>query len=306
MMSGLKSLVRKICVVTAVCSVLCGFTYAIDGTVVDASALNIRTETNTKSDVIAKVKNGTVLNIVGKLDDWYRVSYANKVGYVSGEYVKFASNVVVNNTQGVVTGSSVNVRSGVGTKNAVVTKLLKNTSVKVLGYDDGWYKVSYGSYTGYMSGEYLRLSDVTYSTADAAATAATPAETASTSTSQRDKLIEYAKQYLGVKYAYGGASPSGFDCSGFTTYVFKNFGYSLNRSSSAQTSNGTEISKSELLPGDLVFFTRGGSSVGHVGIYIGDNKFIHSSSPGDVVKITSLDDSYYKRNYVCSRRILEA
>ncbi len=307
MMSGLKSLVRKICVVTAVCSVLCGFTYAIDGTVTDASALNIRTETNTKSDVIAKVKDGTVLNIVGKLNDWYRVSYANKIGYVSGEYVKFASNVVVNNSTATVTGSSVNMRSGVGTKTAVVTKLIKDTSVKVLGYDDGWYHVSYGSYTGYMSGDYLRLNDVTYSTASAPATSASAsAETAGTVTSEREKLIDYAKQYLGVKYAYGGASPSGFDCSGFTTYVFKNFGYSLNRSSSAQTSNGKEISKSELLPGDLVFFTRGGSSVGHVGIYIGDNKFIHSSSPGDVVKITDLDDSYYKRNYVCSRRILEA
>ncbi len=309
-MSGLKFLVRRICITAAVCTLLCSFTNALDATV-DASALNIRKETNTGCDVIAKVKNGTVLNVVGKLDDWYRVSYGDKYGYVSGEYIKFDKEISVKNTLGTVTGSTVNVRSGAGTKNSVVTKLIKDTYVKVLGCQNGWYRVSYGDYTGYISGDYLRLNDISYERVEPntdtnnAAVESVSANTTPAISDKREEVIDYAKQFLGVKYAYGGASPKGFDCSGFTTYVFKNFGYSLNRSSSAQTSNGVKISKDELLPGDLVFFTRGGTSVGHVGIYIGDNKFIHSSSPGDVVKITDLDESYYAKRYVCSRRVLE-
>ena len=126
-----------------------------------------------------------------------------------------------------------------------------------------------------------------------------------TQTSEREQLLEYAMEYLGTRYVYGGTSPkTGFDCSGFTQYVFDHFGYRLNRSSSAQIKNGTKITKDELLPGDLVFFSRAGYSVGHVGIYVGDDTFIHSSSPGDTVKISYLCETYYATRYVGSRRIL--
>ncbi len=119
------------------------------------------------------------------------------------------------------------------------------------------------------------------------------------------QLIDYAQQFLGTPYAYGGSSPSGFDCSGFVQYVYQNsLGISLQRTAASQAGQGTEVSKSELMPGDIVYFASGGY-VDHVGIYIGSGQFIHSSSPssGGVI-ISSLSQSYYSSHYAGARRIL--
>lgn len=114
------------------------------------------------------------------------------------------------------------------------------------------------------------------------------------------------KKYLGCRYVSGGSSPStGFDCSGFTSYVYKQCGISISRSSGAQASNGTAVSKANLQPGDLVLFNnRANTSVGHVGIYIGGNTFIHAGNSGTGVITTSLSDSYYQSRYVTGRRII--
>lgn len=119
-----------------------------------------------------------------------------------------------------------------------------------------------------------------------------------------DRVVAKAAEYLGTPYRYGGSSPAGFDCSGFTKYIFSQFDISLNRSSSDQYSNGVAVSRDELLPGDLVFFnTYGGIS--HVGIYCGNGKFIHSSSPssGGVI-YSSLSEKYYAPKYVGARRVI--
>ena len=293
---GLKALIRKIVVFTAVCMSLCAVSLAVDATVIDASTLNIRSETNTDCEIVTKVKEGTTLDVTGKLGDWYSVTYGEHTGFVSGEYLAFANGVTVNNSLGTVTGSSVNVRSGPSTSDLVVTKLLRSTVVNVLAVENGWYKISYENYEGYISGEYLSVNGLVY-------TYVTESEAVLT---LRQQLINYAKQFLGVKYVYGGSTPeSGFDCSGFTSYVFKHFGYSLNRSSAGQASNGTKITKAELRPGDIVLFSRGSASVGHVGIYIGEGEFIHAVSPGKDVAISSLSESYYTSHYAGSRRIIE-
>ena len=112
-----------------------------------------------------------------------------------------------------------------------------------------------------------------------------------------------AKKYLGYKYTYGGSSPStGFDCSGFTSYVFKQYGISLNRTAAGQYSNGVAVSRSNLQPGDLVMF--GKSGINHVAIYIGGGQIIHASTPSTGVRIDSLSTGYYNNNYVGARRIL--
>ena len=124
-----------------------------------------------------------------------------------------------------------------------------------------------------------------------------------------EKIVDYAKKYLGYDYKYGGSSPkAGFDCSGFTYYVYKHFGYTLSRSSTAQAKNGTSVLKSDLKPGDLLIFKNQSlSRIGHVGIYIGNNKMIHSSEPGVGVVITDLDARGYNYNkrYVTARRIID-
>jgi cell wall-associated NlpC family hydrolase len=111
--------------------------------------------------------------------------------------------------------------------------------------------------------------------------------------------VGIAMQYLGTPYAWGGASPGGFDCSGFVMYVFSQIGVSLPHHAASQYGAGVGVSQDQLQPGDLVFF----DGLGHVGIYIGGGQFIHSPHSGDVVKISSLSDSWYAATYVGARRI---
>ena len=112
-------------------------------------------------------------------------------------------------------------------------------------------------------------------------------------------VVGIAMQYLGVPYVWGGASPSGFDCSGFSMYVFAKLGVSLPHHAASQYNMGTPVSKDQLQPGDLVFF----NGLGHMGIYIGGGQFIHAPHSGDVVKISSLSDSWYARTWVGAKRI---
>lgn len=119
------------------------------------------------------------------------------------------------------------------------------------------------------------------------------------------RIIESAAQYIGTPYRYGGAAPGGFDCSGFTTYIFGQAGISLPRTAADQFSKGVSVEKSDLVPGDLVFFSCGGKGIDHVGIYSGNGRFIHSSSPrsGGVI-YSSLSDGYYANSYTGARRII--
>ena len=119
-------------------------------------------------------------------------------------------------------------------------------------------------------------------------------------------ILATARQYLGTPYRYGGSSPGGFDCSGFTKYVYSVHGYSLDRTAASQYNQGSAISKANLQIGDLVFFKCSSSSIDHVGIYAGNNEFIHSSSPrsGGVI-MTNLNESYYLRSYACATRIIQ-
>jgi|LSQX01.2.fsa_nt_gb LysM repeat protein len=119
-------------------------------------------------------------------------------------------------------------------------------------------------------------------------------------------ILATARQHLGTPYRYGGSSPGGFDCSGFVMYVYSQHGYNLNRTAASQYSQGVPVGKADLQPGDLVFFRCYSSSIDHSGIYIGNNDFIHSSSPrsGGVI-ISSLDESYYARSYAGATRIIQ-
>jgi cell wall-associated NlpC family hydrolase len=112
-------------------------------------------------------------------------------------------------------------------------------------------------------------------------------------------VVAIAMRYLGVPYVWAGASPSGFDCSGLMVYVFAQVGITLPHFAASQYGMGVPVSRDQLQPGDLVFF----DGLGHMGMYVGGGNFIHAPHTGDVVKISSLSDSWYASTYVGARRI---
>lgn len=114
----------------------------------------------------------------------------------------------------------------------------------------------------------------------------------------RKKLIQTAEKYLGVKYKMGGTSPGGFDCSGLVMYVYKKNGLKLPRSADDQYYKGKKLNKKRLLPGDLVFFNTSGRGISHVGIYAGENRFIHAPRTGKKVSFADLNNSYWKKKYI--------
>lgn len=118
-------------------------------------------------------------------------------------------------------------------------------------------------------------------------------------------VINTAKQYMGVPYVWGGETPTGFDCSGFTQYVLKQNGITVPRTAAEQYQKGVTIMKSNLKPGDLVFFTTYKPGASHNGIYLGDGKFIHASSGAKQVTISSLDEAYYTEKYIGARRYIQ-
>ena len=116
-------------------------------------------------------------------------------------------------------------------------------------------------------------------------------------------IANYAKQFVGCKYVYGHAGPSSFDCSGLTMYVYKHFGYNLSHSSRTQATQGKAVT-GDLQPGDILVFSNNGKTVGHVGIYLGNDKFVHASDSSTGVIISNLSDRWNKSKYWGARRIL--
>lgn len=156
-----------------------------------------------------------------------------------------------------------------------------------------------------LSSDRLQIGDQLIVSGTTPAPGAEPVVSRSGDSVTGSRIIEKAANYLGTPYLYGGSSPSGFDCSGFTQYIYKQFGISLYRTAASQYGHGVQVSKSQLIAGDLVFFKCGGSTINHVGIYCGNGQFIHSSSPssGGVI-YSSLNSGYYANTYVGARRIV--
>ena len=216
-----------------------------------------------------------------------------------------------------VNSTTVNVRQEANTSSTIVTTVALNTEVQVYSEENGWSRVKINNVEGYISTSLLsdskqetsrgqstsRRTSSTKTTTNTASQKATTETTTVPSSSNGSSIVATAKKYLGYKYTYGGSSPStGFDCSGFTSYVFKQHGISLNRTAAGQYSNGVAISRANLQPGDLVMF--GKSGINHVAIYIGGGQIIHASTPSTGVRIDSLSTGYYNNNYVGARRVL--
>lgn len=210
----------------------------------------------------------------------------------------------INKSAYISSNASAHMRSGPGKENESLGKLPHHTVITVISEENGWYKVNYNGKEGYISKELVTIGEVPQDTSSRnQEVPRTTSESNIVTSTNTSGVVSTAQSYLGSKYVSGGASPSGFDCSGFTQYVYGQCGISISRTSSAQASNGTAVSKSELQPGDLLLFTYyGGSSIGHVGIYVGDGQFIHAANANRGVVYDTINSGYYAENYVGARR----
>ena len=219
-----------------------------------------------------------------------------------------------------VNSQTVNVRSAASQEASVVTQLSINTQVTVISEQNGWAEVTFNGGNGYIASnllsETITQTSRGSSTPRTGITDTTDKQTDNSSTNNNQEsndsssnvltsskgadVLAYAMQFVGYPYVYGGSSTSGFDCSGFTQYVYKHFGVTLNRTAAAQSSNGTAVSRSNLQPGDLVMF---GSPINHVGIYVGGGRIVHAANPSRGVTTDTINSGYYNTNYVCARRI---
>ena len=250
------------------------------------SSLRLRAEPSTSASVVTTLDKSVAVAILDdSVDGWYKIAYNGNTGYVSADYLNVDQDNVFT-TYGRVNSDGVNVRSGASTDSSVLATIEEDAIVTVNGLVDGWYDVTceYGT-EGYIRSDFLDLTE---------------------SSSSNSDIVATAKQYLGTGYVYGGASPSGFDCSGYTMYVYGQHGYSLPHTATGQWQSGlgTRVySISELQPGDLVFFNdpsrNAGKACSHVGIYVGNGKHIHSSSSrnGGVI-ISDLTSGYYNTYFV--------
>ena len=208
--------------------------------------------------------------------------------------------------------ATVNVRREPNTSSEIATSLQMNTQVVVESEDAGWSKVKVNGIEGYIATNLLSASKQETSRSSNVRKATntesqvqeqtTTVNETTTASGSGAAVVAKAKSFIGYNYVYGGSSPStGFDCSGFTSYIYKQFGVSLNRTAAGQYSNGTAVSRANLQPGDLVMF--GKSGINHVGIYAGGGMIVHAANKSRGVTTDTINSGYYNNNYVGARRI---
>ena len=243
----------------------------------------VRKSASTGCKAIGKLHRGSAGTILGKKGAWVKISSGSLKGYVKKEYLatgadaeklaeKYGTKYAV-----LKKGTSVlNVREEKNTSSDIVTQLPEGKRYTVKSENADWCKVKVKGKSGYVAKEYVHTK---YSFKEAKSLKKKTKETVRSYASENkaESLISYAKQFIGNKYVWGGTSlTNGTDCSGFTLRVFQKFGYSLPRTSAEQAGCGSSVKLSELKPGDLVFYKRGGR-VHHVAIYIGGGQIVHAA-----------------------------
>lgn len=273
-----------------------------DYAVIQCAAANLRSEPDSSSSRTDVLYNGSLCTLLQQVGDWYQVQYGNTTGYILASLVD-------------VTNSSDDGSSEIETLNDIVAReeeeaaaeaeeaAKQPTQEETTSSDDTSYEDddSYEDDTSYEDDDTYE-DDTSYEDDDSYDDDTSYDESSYDSDSSSD-IVSVAMKYLGVPYVWGGTTPSGFDCSGFVQYVFRECGYSISRTATPQYDDGYYVAYSDLQPGDLVFFERTYNDTGitHVGIYIGGGDFIHAGS--GAVKISSLSESYYSSRYYGACRI---
>ena len=254
---------------------------------VDSGNLNVRAIPSTEGKLVGKMPKNSACEVLDTADGWAHIRSGEVEGYVSMEYLLTGPDARLKaydlvNTVVRVNTDGLNVREEPNTDSAVLTQVLQGEELEYVETLDGWIKVSIDGEEAYVSAEYVTVED----TLSTAITMTELLYGVGVSV-VRVELVEYAKQFIGNPYVWGGTSlTKGADCSGFVLSVFKKFGVKLSHSASAQSKEGTVISVSELQPGDLIFYGNSRGSINHVAIYTGNNQVVHASTPKSGIKIS--------------------
>jgi cell wall-associated NlpC family hydrolase len=312
-----------------------------NGKVAVGSRLNVRSGPGTNYGIVGKANNGEVLQLLELSNGWYKVKLSNgTVGWVTSQYIVKTNESVGSgsnsgdkgnsgstNVQGkkgkIRSGIRLNVRSGAGTGYSVVGKLNGGDVVQLLELKSGWYKVKMqNGTTGWVSGDYVSETNESPNEGGSNGSGNNNnnnnngnGNNGGTSGGQTPsygngaKVVDFAYTLIGIPYQWGANGPNSFDCSGFTKYVYeKSVGVSIPRVSKAQASYGSPVSMGNYAQGDLVYFDTDGDGVtNHVGIYLGNSKFIHCSGTQtnpNKVKVDSLTGSYWSKALLGARRII--
>ena len=251
--------------------------------------LNIRAGAAESSSLIGKMPKDSACEILGQEGEWSKISSGKVEGYVKTEFLFTGTEARLKameliSTYAVVHADALRVRKEPNTDAAIYTQVAKGEMLEyVQTLDNGWVEILLDDESVYVAGEYVELSEQL-------GTAVTLSELlyGAGVSDIRVSICEYAKQFLGNRYVYGGTSlTKGTDCSGFTMRVFQKFGISLPRTSGSQAGVGTKIKASEAKPGDLFFYGSRSGRINHVALYIGGGQVIHASSPKTGIRINN-------------------
>ena len=287
--------------------------------------VNVRSLPSTDGEIVGKIYNGSVAQVLataGDNDDWFQIISGDVEGFIKAEYFLYGEEAEAVIDQYVtyyatVLADRLNVREEQSADSRRIGYIDNGENVKVVEDCGDWLKVQYtDSKQGYVSAEYVsvheefvyaksieeerreeaerqalaaRAKEAEQSTPEVIGTITFPTNQYTSNEELRTAIVDYAMQYLGNKYVHGGRSlAGGTDCSGFTCYIYKDFGYSLSRTPGGQYStNGRSVSYDEIQPGDIICY--GKSKCTHVGLYIGDGQIIHSANSRKGVIISAAD-----------------
>ena len=282
---------------------------------INADYVRFRTGPSTSYPIIDTYNKGKALTVTGTSGDWTACIIDGVNGYVFTQYVTLSTQAGTElpgldlpvstpqpteapvepstQTPGYITGNNVRMRAGASTNSQILCELFYGNVVTITGTSGDWTAVIYDGTSGYVYSQYVKAGSFEN----------TVPPDAGGSTAGR-QVAEYALQFVGYNYCWGGMSPeTGFDCSGLVYYVYRQFGYTLNRVACDQANNGVHVEPDQLQPGDILCFYSGSDYIGHVGIYIGDNKFVHAQNSATGVVVSALEGYYANRGFE-ARRII--
>ena len=264
--------------------------------------LNVREEPSTSGAIVGKMYNNAACEILEEVDGWYHITSGEVEGYVSAEFIITGIEAKVLGmelayTRAVVQADGLNVRAGASEDAEIITKVAKGHELEVIEVADGWVKCVLNTDEVYVKEEYVEVKEGLNT-----AVTLSQFKYGTDVSDVRVDLCEYALQFVGNPYVWGGTSlTKGADCSGFVLSVYKNYGIKLPHYSRSQSNYGTEISYKDALPGDLLFYGNSKSTISHVAIYIGDGQIVHANDEKTGIIVSN---AYY-RTPVKACRLLE-